>query len=112
MRKLVLMASLVVFSSVVGCYTTDTGCSSCGGGCGSGGCGGGACAGSGSWWAHGPCTVGVCDCDIPPLAPYAAGLGIAPHPAPAPVAVPANAAAQPTDAPREMPKVAADTTDK
>jgi len=114
MRKLMLIASVVVLSSVVGCSTTGTGCSSCGSGgsgCGSGGsacgsgCGG---AGSGSWWAHRPCTVGVCDCDIPPLAPYGAGLGLAAHQAPAP----AHAAAQPVEAPHEMPKVAADNTDK
>jgi hypothetical protein len=50
----------------------------------------------------------VCDCDIPPLAPYGAGLGLAAHQAPAP----AHAAAQPVEAPHEMPKVAADNTDK
>jgi hypothetical protein len=120
MRKLMSIAGLVILSSVVGCCTTETGCSSCGSGCGgtgcgasSGGCGGTGCGtGSGSWWSHRPCTVGVCDCDIPPLAPYGNGLGVASHAAPAPAMAPAQAAVVPADAPKEMPKVAADSTDK
>jgi hypothetical protein len=69
MRKLLTFAGLLLAGSVVGCYHTDTGCSSCG------------CGGSGGYAGHHPCTVGVCDCEIPPIPPYGHGYGGSPAPA-------------------------------
>jgi hypothetical protein len=83
MRKILAFASLVLLGSVIGCQHTDSGCPSCG-------CGG--CA-SGSTITRHPCTFGVCDCEIPPLAPYGRNPGTA------------QSATQPNDPPRIMPQV-------
>jgi hypothetical protein len=108
MRKLLTFASTVLLVSVVGCtHFNNSGCSSCG--CGSGGCASAGC-GSDNGGSHLRCTGGVCDCDLPPLTPYAKGLGLAPQPL---VAAPAPAPVeQAVQAPREMPKASADTADK
>jgi hypothetical protein len=96
MRKILTFASLVLLGSVVGCQHANTGCSSCG--CGQSACGGTA--------YHHPCTFGVCDCDVPPLAPYGRNLGAAP------VADhgPATVAAQPSETPRLMPQALNDAS--
>jgi hypothetical protein len=105
MRKTLMFAGLVLLGSMVGCTHFDSGCSSCGG------CGHGAGNGDG----HLRCTGGVCDCDLPTLAPYGRGLGVPPQPlaaVPAAAATPAAAADQAAQAPREMPKANAETADK
>jgi hypothetical protein len=92
MRKLLTFAGLMLIASVVGCQHTDSGCSSCG-------CGGNGALGHGD--RHGPCTVGVCDCEIPALTPYATGLGVSPVPQHGVAATTAPGAT-----PREMPNAA------
>lgn len=101
MRKLLSFAGMVLLGSVVGCQSCGT--SACGSGCGG-------CGGSGSRCGdHRALTTGVCDCDLPPLAPYGRAA-VAPPLAPAAVAVAQNAqnqtAAQPTSIQREMPPAA------
>ncbi len=130
MRRLLTFAGLVLLGSVVGCHHTDNCCGSntCGGGC-STGCSSG-CGGCGSH--HGPCTLGVCDCDIPPLGPYSypktfgtppvapvpanhAPVAVAPAPAPlpAPSAVTSPAPVEPpATATQESPKAKQETPDK
>jgi hypothetical protein len=106
MRNTLMLVGLLAVGSIVGCYHTDSGCSTCGcnTGCGSG-CGSSC---SSSFGHKHTCTTGVCDCDVPPLAPYGAGLGITPHvpPPAAPIATPT------TEAPREMPKAEAEVANK
>jgi hypothetical protein len=101
MRKLLTLAGLVFLGSVVGCQSCGTGCSSCG--CGSGCGGGGAWARSGD---HHTCTAGVCDCDLPPLAPYGRPAAAPPPVAPAPAVVQSGAI------PREMPLARDDAPSK
>ena len=101
MRKMLTFAGLMLLGSMVGCTHFDNSCSSCGG-CGH------AAAGNGDY--HSRCTAGVCDCDLPALAPYGRGPGLVPQPlaaAPTPVT-----AEQTVQAPREMPKASSDTQDK
>jgi hypothetical protein len=118
MRKLLTFAGLVILGSVVGCQSCGTGCSSCGNDCGGSGCGGSGCGGSGAWsrhWDHRACTTGVCDCEIPPLAPYGRPAAAPPLAAPGQMAGQPDAtpqvAAQSTAIPREMPP-ATDTASK
>jgi len=107
MRKILMFASLVLLGSAVGCSHMDSGCNSCG--CGTSACGGSACgsgcggSGCGSSAYHQPCTFGVCDCDIPPLANYGPGLGVAP----AGFHGPAQAASNANDAPQSLPQAKA-----
>jgi hypothetical protein len=82
MRKILTFASLVLLGSVVGCEHANSGCSSCG-------CGSSALSSTGN---RPPFTVGVCDCYIPPLAPYGRSVGTGP------------VAAQQSDAPQIMPQ--------
>jgi hypothetical protein len=87
MRKIFTFASAMLLGSVVGCQHCDSGCSSSG-------CGGTAATRG----ERGPCTFGVCDCDIPPMANYGPGVGGLPAREHGPVVAAA------TEAPRTMPQ--------